>query len=125
MINERLNFQYYDFEDHSHNKLKDDKELIKFLTKKTDELKKYYIKTIMNMTNNFEYTYTLGSTYIRDEINFNDKSEYSKFIENKYNSSVGEQTLQDIIYFVINDMDDFFNAEIKKIKNENMTQWNS
>jgi hypothetical protein len=79
----------------------------------------------MNMTNNFEYTYTLGSTYIRDEINFNDKSEYSKFIENKYNSSVGEQTLQDIIYFVINDMDDFFNAEIKKIKNENMTQWNS
>ena len=110
-----------------HDSLKNDKKLIDFINKKLLELKNYYKDTIYNDTgSNFEYTYKLSSFKVKDDSGWkNDTEEYDDFTNNNYDSSIQGDDLHRIIGFIINDMSDFFDIEIEKIKNEQYKQWNT
>ena len=94
----------------------------KFLDNKLQEIKNYVSDYVLNNDDMYKYSYLLGTSNLKDKLDLKDDNAEANKIANTLEDVRGAELMRPL-QMVVWEIDDFYYDEVKRIQDENNSQW--
>jgi hypothetical protein len=94
----------------------------KFLDNKLQEIKNYVSDYVLNNDDMYKYSYLLGTSNLKDKLDLKDDNAEANKIANTLEDVRGAELMRPL-QMVVWEIDDFYYDEVKRMQDENNSQW--